>query len=77
MLGTTLDCVSEPTFGGMTVNERLFAAGLLGHWDAAIEAGEREDAIALLMQVEMSEEGAAATVDAVLSTPSEYGFPRS
>ena len=77
MLGTTLDCVSEPTFGGMTLNERLFAARLLGQWDAAIGAGQREDAIALLKQVEMSEEGAAATVDAVLSNPSNYGFPRS
>jgi hypothetical protein len=77
MLSTTLDRVSEPTFGGMTVNERLLTAGLLGHWDAAIEAGQREDAIALLMQVEMSEDGAAATVDAVLSSPSKYGFPRS
>jgi hypothetical protein len=77
MLGTTLDCVSEPTFGGMTVNERLFTAGLLGRWDVAIEAGQRKDAIALLMQVEMSEDGAAATVDAVLSNPSKYGFPRS
>ena len=61
----------------MTVNERLFTARLLGQWDAAIEAGQREDAIALLKQVEMSEEGAAATVDAVLSNPSDYGFRRS
>lgn len=75
--GTTVDCVSEqPRLGGMTVNERLFTAGLLGHWYAAIEAGQREAAIALLKQVEMSEEGAAATVDAVLADPSKYGFPR-
>jgi hypothetical protein len=60
----------------MTVNERLFTAGLLGHWEAAIDAGQREDAIALLEQVEMSEDGAAATVDAVIADPSKYGFPR-
>lgn len=77
MLGITVACVSEqPNFGGMTVNERLFTAGLLGHWDAAIDGGQREDAIALRMQVDMSEEGAAATVDAVLANPSKYGFPR-
>lgn len=77
MLGVTVDRVSDrPKFGGMTVNERLFRAGLLDRWDAAIDAGQREGAIALLKQVEMSEDSAAATVDAVLANPSKYGFPR-
>lgn len=76
MLGTTVDGVSDrPNFGGMTVNERLFMAGLLDQWDAAINAGHREDAIALLKQVDMSEDSAAATVDAVLANPLMYGFP--
>jgi hypothetical protein len=61
----------------MTVNERLFTAGLLGEWDAAIDAGQRENAVAVLMQVDMSEDSAAATVDAVLADPSKYGFPRT
>jgi hypothetical protein len=60
----------------MTVNDRLFTAGLLGHWDAAIAADQREDAISLLMQVDVSEDGAAATVDAVLANRSKYGFAR-
>jgi hypothetical protein len=76
MLGITVGCVSRQSdFGGMTVNERLFTAGLLGHWEAAIDAGRREDAIALLKRI-ASEDGAAATVDAVLADPSKYGFPR-
>ena len=66
----------QPSFGGMTVNERLFRAGLLGRWDAAIAAGQREDATPLHKQVEVSEDGAAATVDAVLANPSKDGFPR-
>lgn len=60
----------------MTVNERLFAAGLVERWDEAIDGCQREDAITLLKQVEMSADGAAATVDAVLAHPSKYGFPR-
>ena len=65
-----------PDFGGMTVNERLFTADLLGPWDAAVNAGDRKRAIEVLQQVSMSESSAAATVDAVLSKPSEYGFLR-
>ena len=42
-----MDDVTEarPNFGGMTVNERLVAAGLLGQFDAAINVGDRQRAI--------------------------------
>jgi hypothetical protein len=60
----------------MTVNERLVTAGLLGQWDAAIDAGDRQRAIEVLRQVAMSADSAAATVDAVLANPSYYGFPQ-
>lgn len=66
-----------PDFGGMTVNERLFTADLIGPWDAAVNAGDRERAIEVLLQVSMSETSAAATVDAVLSNSPKYGFPRT
>lgn len=66
----------RPDFGGMTVNERLVTAGLVGQFDAAINAGDGPHAIELLKQVAMSESGAAATVDAVLADPSKYGYPR-
>ena len=65
-----------PDFGGMTVNERLSTADLLEPWDAAVNARDRERAIEILLQVSMSEADAAATVDAVLSNPSKYGFIR-
>jgi len=64
-------------FGGMTVNERLFVAGLLGEWDAAMNVADRSRAIEILTRVDMSEDGAASTVAAVLADPSKYGFPRS
>jgi hypothetical protein len=73
-----VDAVSgqHPDFGGMTNNERLFTAGLLQQFDAAIDAGERERAIEILGQVSVSEDSAVATVDAVLANPSTYGYPR-
>ena len=78
-VGTTVDEVSgrRPDFGGMTVNERLSTAGLLGQFDAAIDAGDRKLGVELLTQVAMSEDSAAATVDAVLASPSKYGYPSS
>jgi hypothetical protein len=62
--------------GGMTVNERLVIAGLLGEFDAAMDAVDRQRAINVLEQVAMTEQSAAATVDAVLADPSKYGYPR-
>lgn len=60
----------------MTVNERLFAAGLLAQFDSAINEGVRQRAIELLEQVAMSEDTAATTVDTILGNPTKYGYPR-
>lgn len=77
-LAPTLSDVSgqSPNFGAMTVNECLVSAGLVGQFDVAIEAGDRQLAIGILEQVAMSADGAAATADAVLADPSYYGFPQ-
>lgn len=64
-------------FGGMTINERLSAAGLLHEFDTAITQGVRQRAIDLLQQVEMSDDAAAVTVDAILGNPMTYGYQRS
>lgn len=64
-------------FGGMTVNERLFEAGLLQQFDTAIDSGDRQRAIEILLRVAMSDASAAETVDAVLANPAKYGYPRS
>lgn len=60
-------------FSGMTVDERLFAAGLLDRWDAAVCARDRNEMMGVLKQVDMSDE-AATTTDAVLADPRRYGF---
>lgn len=61
----------------MTVNERLFVAGLLDEWDSAINLRDRKRAIDILGRVEMDEAAAAYTADTVLGNPSKYGFRRS
>ena len=66
-----------PGFDGMTVNERLFASDLSGRFDAAIDDGDRQGAIALLTQVAMSQNSAGAAVDAILADPARYGYPRT
>lgn len=63
-------------FDDMTVNERLFVAGLVEQFDSAIDSGDRQRAIELLRQVAMSDASAAETVDAVLAHPEAYGYPR-
>ena len=67
----------QQDFGGMTVNERLSVAGLLQRFDSAIDAGERLQAIEVLLQVAMSDASAAWTVDTLLAHPAKYGYPRS
>ena len=62
-------------YDAMTVNERLFDAGLLAEFKTAIGSGDRSSAIALLKRVAMTESSAAGTVDAVLANPSRYGYP--
>jgi hypothetical protein len=58
----------------MTINERLFVAGLIGEWDSAIIARDRHTAIEILGVVDMDETSAAQTVDVVLANPSKYGY---
>lgn len=62
---------NETRYGGMTVNERLFAAGLLARWDAAVRTSNGEEMIAILASVELSDQ-AQDIADAVLTNPSKY-----
>lgn len=68
---------SRPGYSGMTVNERLGAAGLSSEFDSAILAWDRQRAISVLGQVAMDENSAAFTVDTILANPAKYGYSRS
>jgi hypothetical protein len=65
---------SEPAYSGMTVNERLVTSGLLSAWDHATRNGQRQAAIDLLGQVDVTDQ-AEGIVDTVLGDPTTYGFP--
>lgn len=65
---------SEGDYSGMTLNERLVVANLLGNWDEAVMGRKREEMIGILVEVGLSKSGAEETVDLVLSDPERYGF---
>ena len=53
--------MSKPDYRGMTVNERLFAAGLLDKFDLALAQGDKGALAEMLRQVEI-EPGLANTL---------------
>jgi hypothetical protein len=57
----------------MTVNERLFEAGLSAEWDAAARSRNRARMIELLGKVDL-EDQAEWMADTILSNPGKYGF---
>jgi len=65
---------SRSNYGGMTVNERLFVAGLMDEFDGAARGRKRDAMIAILMKVALTQQGAEQTTDAILAHPSHYGY---
>lgn len=59
-------------YAGMTVNERLFDAGLMDAFDAAARARDRAEMNRLLTEVDV--EDAAWSVDTILERPERYGY---
>ena len=50
----------------MTVNERLFACGLMERWDVATREKKKDEMIALLCDTALSKDQATCTVEEVL-----------
>ena len=61
-------------FGGMTVNERLFVAGILDQFDDAARRRDRPAMLAYLRRVAMTDSQAVETADAILANPSFHGL---
>lgn len=61
-------------YAGMTVNQRLFAAGLLDAFDHAARRRDRDEMIRLLASVELEGPDGVDIVDAILANPGKYGF---
>jgi len=62
-------------YGGMTLNERLFGAGLLDAFDSFIKGSDDEGAVSILTKVELSPDEAKVIVAAVRQHPAKYGYP--
>ena len=45
----------SPDLTAMTLNERLFVAGLMERWDTALAAGDRKAMIGMLEQVQVAD----------------------
>jgi len=58
----------------MTVNERLYHAGLLDQFDKAALKKDRNEMIDLLMTVELVKSQAEETANAILENPAFYGY---
>jgi len=63
----------RPEYGGMTVNERFFAAEILPEWDAAVRARNCKRMVELLSRVDLADQ-AEQIANAVLANPQRYGF---
>jgi hypothetical protein len=57
---------SDRELSGMTVNERLFACGLMERWDVATGEKKKDEMISLLCDTALSKEQATWTVEEVL-----------
>jgi len=55
----------------MTVNERLYDAGLFNEWQVSLNAGDRDRMIAILDQVELADQS-SLIADKTLSDPPQY-----
>ncbi len=58
----------------MTVNERLFVAGILDQFDDAARRRDRQAMLAYLRRVAMTDSQAVETTDTILANPGFYGL---
>lgn len=62
----------KPDYAAMTVNERLYTAGLLEVFDRAARSRDRAQMIEILSKVEVGSPD--TTADAIIESPAKYGY---
>ena len=62
---------AQSRYAGMTMNERLFEAGLLEAFDAAVRARDRSEIVRMLTDVDVDD--AAGSADSILLKPEKHG----
>jgi hypothetical protein len=58
----------------MTVNERLFEAGVIDQFEAAAKNRDADAMVRILMRVALTEKDARLSTDAILKNPERYGY---
>jgi len=66
--------MTKSKYAGMTVNERLCIAGLMGDFEIAAKERNRIKLIEILQATDLTEEQAIGTTDALLANPKFYGY---
>ena len=69
-----LEVFAMPDYSAMTVNERLFVANLIGHFDAAVRSRDKSRIVEILLAVQLTPDQANETATAVLADPGRYGL---
>lgn len=64
----------RPGYSGMTLNERLFNAGILDAFDAAARRRDRGAMVRLIQEVDVTRDEAERSVDTILANPEKYGY---
>ena len=57
--------IEQDDFAGMTVNERLFVAGLMDSFDKAIAENNKEEVILILKKVNLNSETIEANLKSI------------
>jgi len=65
---------TERDYSGMTVNERLYVAGLLNAFDLAAKGRDRPRMVEILVSVYLPHAAAQETTDSILANPGFYGI---
>jgi hypothetical protein len=68
------DVPGKPDYSGMTVNERLFAAGLTHEFDTAARQRNRAKLVELLLAVQVERNDAEQSANRILAAPGFYGY---
>jgi hypothetical protein len=66
--------LKRPNYAGMTVNERMSAAGIMDRFEPAARSRDREEMISLLLEVETGEQDARLITETILADPKKYGY---
>jgi hypothetical protein len=57
--------IEQDNFAGMTINERLFVAGLMDSFDKAVTENDREGVISILKKVNLNSETIEANLRSI------------